>query len=255
MPDQPKPKLGEVTAITMTSPDLERSLKYYQKLGFSELTRFDFPFPWIQISDGALLIMLRLGNDPYCALTYYVHDLERLVTELENAGLVFSEKPNSSDLIKRYLLHSPDGLTVSLVTFVDGFKQPPGPTMLTTDQKDYFNPDKYVNKTCGMFGEFAHPVKDLDTSLEWWKKLGFSILSKFTTPYPWAIISDGLAVVGLHQTSNFTLPTITYFASDMKDKVEKLKNEGLQDFNEVGGGNITLTTPEKQRINLFKMGM
>ena len=255
MQDLPKPKLGEITAITMTSPDLERSLNYYEKLGFSEVGRYDFPFPWIQISDGALLIMLRLGNDPYCALTYYVHDLDRIVSELEKEGLEFSQKPNPNDMIKRFLLQSPDGLTVSLVSFVDGFKQPPGPTMLTTDQKDYFNPEMYVNKSCGMFGEFAHPVKDLDASLLWWEKLGFKSLSKFSSPYPWAILSDGLAVVGLHQTTNFTFPTITYFASDMKGKIEKLKSEGLQDYTETGGGNITLTTPEKQRINLFKMGM
>ena len=255
MPDLPKPTLGEVTAITMTSPDLERSLQFYEKLGFREVTRFDFPFPWIQISDGALLIMLRLGNDPVIALTYYVHDLNRVVSDLENAGVVFTIKPEPTDMIRRFVLQSPDGLRVSLVTYVDTFKQPPGPTMLTTDQSDFFNPAKYVNKVCGMYGEFAHPVKDLEASIEWWKILGFKALSQFTSPYPWAILSDGLAVVGLHQTTHFTFPTITYFASDMKEKINKLKSEGLQDFTEAGGGNITLITPEKQRINLFKMGM
>lgn len=46
------PKLGEVTAITITSPDLDKSLQYWQRLGFSELYRMDFPFPWVQITDG-----------------------------------------------------------------------------------------------------------------------------------------------------------------------------------------------------------
>lgn len=30
----PKPKLAYVTAIAMSSPELEKSLEYYQKLGF-----------------------------------------------------------------------------------------------------------------------------------------------------------------------------------------------------------------------------
>ena len=252
----PTPKLGEITAITIASPDLEVSLKYYQKLGFSEVMRFDFPFPWIQISDGALLIMLRLDKKEYIALTYYVKDIDKITEEIKLAGIKFSQKPQAGDFVKRFVFESPDSLTISLVSIVDGFAQPPGPTMLTMPQSDLFNPEKYVNKICGMYGEFAHPVKDLNASLLYWEKLGFKALTKFESPYPWAILSDGLAVVGLHQTKNFTNPAITYFASDMKDKINKLKSEGLKDFEEkMGAGNITLSTPENQRINLFSMGM
>ena len=128
--------------------------------------------------------------------------------------------------------------------------------MLTMSPQDYTNPDKYVNKVCGMFGEFAQPVKDLEASILFWEKLGFKALSKFSSPYPWAIISDGLAVVGLHQTSNFKDPTITFFAKDMKEKIENLKTAGLPGLEAATGlSNVTLTTPEGQRINLFKLGM
>lgn len=43
-----KPKLGDVSAITIASTDLAASLAFYQQLGFSELYRADFPFPWIR---------------------------------------------------------------------------------------------------------------------------------------------------------------------------------------------------------------
>ena len=251
----PTPKLGEVTAITITSPELDKSLEYYQKLGFKEVMRSDFPFPWIQVSDDALLIMLRLDKKPYCALTYYTKDIEQRIKTVEDAGIAFTEKPKDTDMIKKYVLQSPDGLNISLVHIPDGISQPPGPTMLTMPQQDYFNPDKYVNKTCGLYGEFAHPVKDLEHSISFWEKLGFIAVSKFTAPYNWAIITDGLAVIGLHQTSNFSYPAITFFASDMKDKIEKLKQNGLDNFLEEGSANIVLTTPEQQKINLFKLGM
>lgn len=127
--------------------------------------------------------------------------------------------------------------------------------MLTMDRKDYADPEKYVNKKSGMYGEFAHPVKDLEASLTFWEKLGFKAISKNTSPYPWAIISDGLAVVGLHQTENFRQPAITFFASDMKERIDHLKAEGLTDYVEfMGPGNAVLSTPEKQKINLFKLG-
>ena len=127
--------------------------------------------------------------------------------------------------------------------------------MLTMPQQDYFNPDKYVNKVCGLFGEYAHPVTNLEKSLEYWTLLGFNAISKFTAPYPWAIISDGLSIVGLHQTDKFNYPVITFFAADMKDKINKLKEQGLTDYTEQGPSNIVLTTPEQQHINLFKLGM
>ena len=252
----PKPLLGDVTAITITSPNLDDSLQFYEQLGFKELFRADFPFPWLQITDGALLIMLRQDNNPYIALTYYCKEIDKVVAQLQQAAIVAKSIPTPSPDIKRYLIQSPDGLNITLVTHVDGFAQPPGPTMLTMPQQDYFDSEKYVNKSCGRYGEFAHPVTDLDQSIDFWQKLGFQSMSKFTSPYPWAILSDGLAVVGLHQTQHFTQPIITYFAKDMKEKIEKLKESSIKEYlpTEVSA-NITLTTPEKQHINLFKLGM
>lgn len=255
LPNLPTPILGEITALTITTPDLENSLKYYQQLGFKEVMRMDFPFPWIQITDDALLIMLRKDNEPYLALTYYVKDVDKVIADLENRKIQFTSRPKGSDLIKRYVFQSPDGLNISLVGIPDGFSKPSGKTMLTMNQADYFKPGAYTNQTAGMFGELAQPVSDLDASIPFWENIGFKVLSKFTAPYPWAILSDGLAIVGLHQTTQYTYPAITYFASDMKEKIENLKNKGLENYKEMGESNIVLTTPEQQHIFLFKMGM
>src|SRR5262245_29956747 len=137
-----QPKLGDVTAITIATPDLEQSLKFYEQLGFKELFRMDLPFPWIQISDGALLMMLRKDDTPYIALTYYVKEMDKVVSALEADGIKFTEKKDFG-FVKRNLITSPDNLNISLVTWGDGFQQPAGPTMLTMPQSDYFNPEKY----------------------------------------------------------------------------------------------------------------
>jgi predicted lactoylglutathione lyase len=121
--------------------------------------------------------------------------------------------------------------------------------------EDLTNPDKYPNQRCGVFGEYAQPVKNLDQSVAFWQKLGFQVISSFTSPYNWAIMSDGLNVIGLHQNKHFTSPTITYFAADMRSKIEHLKAAGLAADAIKDQANITLTTPEQQHINLFKLGM
>lgn len=257
MLDLPTPILGEVTAFTIATANLEESFKYYSQLGFSEVLRFGFPFPWIQVSDGAVLIMLREEKKdiPYIALTYYTKHIDSVVAGLRAKGIKFTFEPKENDMLKRYIFQSPDGFNISIIYIFDGFKQPPGPTMLRMEQGDYFNPDKYVNKTCGMFGEYAQPVKDLNVSIAFWEKLGFKVVSKFSSPYDWAILSDGISVVGLHQSNHFTKPTLTYFAADMKEKMDHLVANGLKDYKEVMGGNYVLNTPEEQNINLFKMGM
>src|ERR1700740_3500564 len=94
----PQPKLGNVTAITITTPDLEKSYEFYKQLGFNELFRSDFPFPLIQISDGALMMMLRKDPVPYIALTYYVQQMDQVVNDLEATGIKFIQKPKDTDM-------------------------------------------------------------------------------------------------------------------------------------------------------------
>ncbi len=251
----PKPTLGEISAITIATPDLDNSLKFYQQLGFNEILQSDFPFPFIQISDGALMIMLRKDTNPYFALSYYAKDIDRSIAHIESTGLSFAEKPKPGDFVRRHILKSPDGMNISIVFVPEGFSQPPGPTMLNTPPSDLFNPDKYANKICGMFGELAEAVKDIETSISFYSKLGFQVMHKTNAPYPWAILSDGLAIVGLHQATNFSKPRITFFAADSKEKIDKLKQGGLKNYQDQGPANITITTPEQQEINLFKLGM
>jgi hypothetical protein len=63
------PVLGEITAFTISTTDLEKSLACYKLLGFSELFRADWPFPWIQITDGVILILL-IPFAPFCFLQF-----------------------------------------------------------------------------------------------------------------------------------------------------------------------------------------
>lgn len=246
--------LGEVTAFTINSPDPEVSLQFYQQLGFREVIRADFPFPFIQITDDAILIMLRKSAEPYLALTYYTKDSSAIVPELEARGIEFLSKPGKGDFVKRYLFQSPDNAKISLVEVPEFFAKPPGKTMITMDQADYFKPETYTNKVAGMFGEYAQPVTDLERSIEFWEKIGYTVLSKYKEPRPWAILSDGTGITGLHQSNEFSSAAITFFAADMKTKLENLKKQGLT-FKEINPANAILTTPENQQLFLFNFGM
>lgn len=251
-----QPKLGEVACVYVTTPDLDSSVAVYEKLGFPKIASNDFPVPWAQVSDGSLLIMMRKDATPYIGLTYYVTDIEKVAAQLEKDSIVFTQKPKEGDPIKRYYFKSPDGFNIMLASNIGGFTQPTGKTMLTMNQADFTSADKYPNKQCGAFGEFAHPVTDLNKSLLFWKKLGFTVKSKTETPYPFAILSDGLMLIGLHQTRDFTYPAVTYFGLNTDKRVRELRDKGLKDFKDMAGkSNVILKTWEGQHFFLFAMGM
>ena len=249
-------KLGEVACVYITTTNLDSSVEVYKKLGFSKIANNDYPSPWAQVSDGSLLIILRKDDKPYIGLTYYSNNVEKLVDQLEKDSVVFSQKPKEGDVLKRYYIKSPDGFTIVLSNNLGGFTQPTGTTMLTMKQTDFFTADKYPNKQCGVFGEFAQPVTDINTSLVFWRKLGFTAKSDMKQPYPYSIISDGLMIIGLHQAKHFNTPTITYFGLNTAKRVQQLKENGLQHIEPtMGNNNFNLTTWEGQHFFIFSVGM
>ena len=200
--------------------------------------------------------MMRKDADPFMGLTYYTNDLENIVAQLEKDSIVFAQRSKASDPVKRYYIKSPDGFTIILSNNLGGFKQPTGITMLNMKPEDFGSADKYPNQQSGVFGEFCHPVADLNASLLFWKKLGFKIKGQMKQPYPMAILSDGLMIIGLHQTNNFDYPAITYFGLNTAKRVQQLREKGLVQFSEMQGkSNLVLRTWEGQHFFIFSIGM
>jgi predicted lactoylglutathione lyase len=249
-------KLGEVASVYVTTSNLDSSVSFYAKLGFQKLGSNEFPNPWAQVSDGSLLITMRKDNIPYIGLTYYSSDVDKIVEQLEKDSVEFIQRPKTGDPIKRYYIKSPDGFNIVLSNNLGGFEQPKGITLLNMKQADFSSEDKYPNKQCGAFGEFAHPVSDIKKSVAFWKKLGFKSSAEMNEPYPHVILSDGLMIIGLHQTKHFTFPAITYFGVNVENRVKNFKQNGLQNFSEIQGkNNVSVKTWEGQNIFIFSLGM
>ena len=250
-------KLGDATQITIGTGNVDASFALYEKLGFKVIARDTVPNPWLQISDGSIMILLNEDGMKYMGLTYFAKDMDQKVAALERFGIEFALKTDKEGKFFQGIFFSPDSLGVSLINY-DPSKiyQPKGLTMRNFPSEDIMKPEKLPNPKCGIFGEFSHPVKDLKISISYWEKLGFQSLSVNEEPYPWAILSDGLNILGLHQTDDFDHPAITYFAPDMGARIKKLKEEGLESitvFQGEGGNsnNVVVTTPEGQKIFLF----
>ncbi len=193
------------------------------------------PYPWMQISDGSILLHLNQDGQKYMGLAYFSKEIDKKVKKLEKMGIKFvmHGKMKESSF---WIFLSPDSLGVNLIHHdPSGMYQPQGKTLLSFPQEDFSKPEKFPNLQCGIFGEFATPVKDLNSAIAFWQSLGFEAKTVNQQPYPWAILSDGMNILGLHQTQDFDYPAITYFAPDMIERVKKLKESGIASFSDWKG--------------------
>ena len=108
----------------------------------------------------------------------------------------------------------------------------------------------------GKFGEFSIPVQNLDEMESKLLNLGFETTLKESKPYPWGIFRDGLITLGVHQTDDFDIPTITYFDEEMEFKLEQLSKKGIE-FQKFAGmelntGNVKIVSPDGQEFLFLK---
>jgi len=243
--------------IEISVHDLDISMAMYQKIGFTELASGDDPFPYKLISDNSAVLMLSKRKETGMALIWIIPELEAKKAELEQLGLKVLTEPAQGGKLKMISAESPEGITIRFVTGLNEFELPATVTMIDIPMEQIMAFTDYPNKKIGMLGEYCVNVKSLDDAMEWWKKLGFESKSKMSFPYPWAILSDGQHLLGLHQTEEWTGEHITYFAKGQAENIKKLKAdglEGLEDLKTSMGpmpGNATLKTTEGNSMFLF----
>ena len=243
--------LGGSSQITIGTTDLIKSQEFYELLGFKKVE--DIP-NGIQMSDESVLILLQKSDKKILRLSYFDADADKIANAVEQKGFHFVVKNENTGFITRSIFNGPDSIQFSLVKLDAANIYKPKKKMIGISQDGLKDVKNYPNPCCGVFGEFSFPVVNVDSSISQLKKLGFSG-DKMTMPYPWAMMSDSLLAIGLHQQTIWKYPALTFFAPDMKEKIEKLKAKGLvfTDFPGMGGGpgNQVLISPEGVHIFLF----
>ena len=205
-------KLGDVVQITISVTNLDESAVFYETLGYEKITENSLPWPWKQYSDGQNLILLNQDGRQYIGLNYYSADTLQLVKQIEEKGIQFLTKREQDGRLHTVNFSDDDGLMVSLINHDPVEITPP--------------PGEPISK-CGKFGEFALGVADFEKASSFWRQFGFEQLHASPDPYPWGIFSDGMIVLGLHQTQEFSGPCMTYFAPDMPQRIKQLEAEDL----------------------------
>jgi predicted enzyme related to lactoylglutathione lyase len=240
-------KLGYAFEIVVTVPDLGQSLQFYEKLGYEQLTGTTSPTQHdALLTDGLILLSLRVGNVWKAVLTYFAENVAEKVGGFERLGVSFDKKHKTGGIITGATLTDPNGLQVDLIQASQS--QVPKP------------PGKPVSRA-GRFGELSIETDDVRESLEFWTKLGFEPTEYMpASPDSWASIADGLLMLGIlvkgHCPHIIKTPSITYFDADAPQRIRRLKEEGMTFVEEIAGengetGHAIAQAPEGQLFFLF----
>jgi catechol 2,3-dioxygenase-like lactoylglutathione lyase family enzyme len=182
-------KLGDYVEIQTAVGDVAAARAFYATLGFQ-------PVAADVVTDGSLNIRLLPGESQAPTLRYAGSD----------PAAVGDGTP----------IPAPGGISIIRTAEPSDAPMPPGDALTRSP----------ISR-CGKFAEFALPVADLDAACAFWQDHGFEQLHYGAGDSPYAILSDGLIVIGLHQTTDFAAPHITYFALDAADRITALAAAGV----------------------------
>ncbi|MCI0576441.1 MAG: hypothetical protein L0332_23130, partial [Chloroflexi bacterium] len=234
-----------VVQINIGVADLEQSLAFYRQLGFQKIDQSSLPYPWAQLTDGQNLFLLNQDGNEYLGLGYFAADAARRVAAMKKMGVAFAQEREQDGRLFMAIFVGPGDLGVGLINHDPaGMAEPPGEPVTH----------------CGRFGELAVAVPDLAAAGDFWNRFGFATTYQSQEPYPWGIFSDGLMVLGLHQTTEWQGLALTYFAGDMAQRIARLKEAGLVFAQEMAGedgvvANAILRGPDGEQFFLFQEGM
>lgn len=240
-------KLGHDFEIVVTVRDLGESLRFYEQLGYRRLGGGGGDVArQARLTDGLIRLTLREGGGWKAALTYYADDVGQKVAALERLGVAVERRAGADGTVAGATFTDPNGLEVNLA--------PAGPAALAE------LPRAPVSKA-GRFGEVSIETEDVRGSLDFWQKLGFAPTEYMPDPPDsWGSLADGLLVLGIYARGHcphvIRTPSLTYFEADMPDRIQRLKQEGMEFLQEIPGadgrtGHAVAEAPEGQLLFLF----
>ncbi|MBI2793707.1 MAG: hypothetical protein HYX66_03535 [Ignavibacteria bacterium] len=233
--------LGKPTRLVMSCKDIIKSMSWWTKLGFNPAPGIPIhPDSALSLTDGQIIITLVKESLPSPILMFSSSRIKDLRDTLaaNNINTTFDLKGPSLGEVR---LLSPNGVYIAVRPVTDEPFRP-----VSGDS----------NIICGKVTEFSIGTSYLKKEREYWEHLGFTVKRTATIPYPYALMMDGNIVIGLHENRDIPTLTITYFAEDMVDRIDRLHKSGVEITEELSDpsgkmANGRAISPDGQIVFLF----
>ena len=192
---------GRFPELSVPTPDVQASLAFYRKLGFSlaevgEARRH----PYAVATDGRLCIGLHQLEDFAPALTFVKPDLLKHLDRFEQLGVEFEIRRLGADVFNELGWRDPGGNAVRFV------------------EARTFSPSKRSpaeQSSCGYFREIGLPASDATGSKAHWERIGFVGMDDNGGLGPHVGCTSDTVDVGLYDPALLRRPTLIFEVDDL----------------------------------------
>ncbi len=212
--------LGRFLELSIQTPDIQASLDFYERLGFSAAEVGEaWPHPYAVVSDGRVYLGLHQAPEsetsslPSTALTFVKPDLLASLDEFERMGVDFAFRRLGNDQFNEVGWFDPSGHLIRLV------------------EARTFSPSKRragENSGCGYFLEIGLPAADVDQSKAYWERLGFIGMAEPNAHPPHICCMSDTVDLGLYDPVELRRPTLLFDAEDPEACITRLRERGIE---------------------------
>ncbi len=211
--------LGRFLEFSLATPDIQASLDFYTRLGFSQADVGDtWLHPYAVVTDGRICIGLHQEAVPAPAITFIKPDLFKHLGRLEALGLEFEFRRLGNDVFNEVGWFDPSGQLVRLI------------------EARTFSPSKRTGtdmSRCGYFLEIALPAEDLEASKLYWEQFGFVGMDERDDRLPHVSCTSDYIDLGLYEPSHIRRSTLRFEVDDVGGTLARLAEVGISPSGEI----------------------
>ncbi len=236
--------LGRFLEFSLAAPDIQASLDFYCKLGFSEAQAGEtWTHPYAVVTDGRICLGLHQQEPAEPTLTFVKPALLKHLDALESRGIEFEYRHLGNDVFNEVAWKDPDGHLLRLI------------------EARTFSPSKRPGteiSRCGYFTELALPCADLAASKTYWEDLGFVAMDEFDDRVAHVSCTSDYIDVGLYPTTGPPRRAgLRFEVEDIKVTLQALGELGIapgRDATMRAPGSALLIAPEGTPLLIVSTG-
>ena len=231
--------LGRFLEFSLPAPDIQASLHFYGKLGFSEAQVGEtWPHPYGVVTDGRICLGLHQQGVSEPTLTFVKPGLLKHLENLEARALEFEYRRLGNDVFNEVAWKAPDGQLLRLI------------------EARTFSPSKRSStelSQCGYFVEIALPTADFETGKSYWENLGFVGMDELDDRLPHVTCTSDFIDIGLYEPGSLRRSALRFEVEDVGATLAALAALGILPFKDAalkGSHAALLIAPEGTPILL-----
>ena len=211
--------LGRFLEFSLATPDIQASLDFYARLGFTQADVGEaWQHPYAVVTDGRICLGLHQQALPAPSMTFVKPDLLKHIDGLEELGLEFEFRRLGNDIFNEVGWFDPSGQLIRLI------------------EARTFSPSKRAGtdtSQCGYFIEIALPTPDLQESKSYWERFGFVGIDDTNDRLPHISCTSDYVDLGLYEPSHLRRSTLRFEVDDVGGALARLSEVGISPAGEI----------------------